>query len=172
MIRHTRAAAVAAVLALGVLAACGGEGAPTGAAPAGSAPGGLTPSGVAPGGEGPGAGIGCAAPGPSARPKGAHRVVADGRTVTGIAPGLGLPPGVRIADAADSGNAATVTVSAPEPQRVLEHYRGQGPECGYRIVNDEGSVLYLTGHGWGVQVVAQGSETTIAFRAAPKEPKG
>ncbi|MEU4218589.1 hypothetical protein [Actinoplanes sp. NPDC026623] len=178
MIRHTGTAAVAAVLALGLLTACDDAGPPTagpwpGAAASGSAAptAGVVPGAAGSGSAAPAAPIGCAAPG-SARPKGGHPVVADGRTITGVAPGLDLPPGSRIEHAADSGNAATVTVSAPEPERVLEHYRRQAPECGYRIVNDEGSVLYLTGHGWGVQVVAQGSATTVAFRAAPEEPMG
>lgn len=190
MLRHLgTAAAVVAAFALGLLGACGDDGTPTaGTAPGTAVPGaasgaaasgnaapvattGMAPGAAASGSAAPIAPIGCASP-VSARPKGGHPVVADGRTITGVAPGLDLPPGSRIQQAADSRNAATVTLSAPGPERVLEHYRRQGPECGYRIVNDEGSVLYLTGHGWGVQVAAQGSATTVAFMAAPEEPMG
>ncbi|GID97052.1 hypothetical protein ACFQFC_38620 [Amorphoplanes digitatis] len=155
MIRYARTAAVAAVLTLGLLTACGEDEAPSVATSAPAAPG---PDGAK---------TGCAPPG-----EGAHQVVADGRTVTGVAPGLGLPAGSRIEHLAGAESAATVTLSAPGPEIVLEHYRRQGPECGYTIVSNEDAVLYLTGRGWGVQVITQGSRSTVAFMASPEQPMG
>ncbi|SCG33933.1 hypothetical protein [Micromonospora humi] len=101
--------------------------------------------------------------GPSAGPEQGDRVEVDGRTVLGVAPGLGFPAGSRVDTAFGDPGAATVILTAPPPEQALAHYRTAGPASGYPVRTDTGGTLHLEGKGWTVAVIASSRDTTVTF---------
>jgi hypothetical protein len=163
---------VAAVL---VLTACESS-PPAGEPPASAAaPGPASPTGSAPATTAPAPGPAgsspppFAAPDPSGTPPGGHEVTTGGRTVKGVAPGLDLPPGSRVAESFTNGESTTVILSAPKPSAVLAHYRKQGPAAGYELGTDTAGLLMLRGRGWSVGVATQASDSTLTFQVVPAD---
>ncbi|MFI5837564.1 hypothetical protein ACIA5A_28185 [Micromonospora sp. NPDC051300] len=98
------------------------------------------------------------------------RVEVDGRTVVGVAPGLGFPAGSKVDTAFGDPGAATVILTAPTPEQVLAHYRQAGPAAGYPVGTDTGQTLHLAGRGWSVAVITTSRDTTVTFaRDRPAE---
>ena len=98
------------------------------------------------------------------------RVEVDGRTVAGVAPGLGFPAGSKVDTAFGDPGSATVILTAPPPEQVLAHYRQAGPPAGYPVGTDTGQTLHLDGRGWTVEVIATSRDTTVTFaRNRPAE---
>lgn len=160
--------ALAAALLLASLSACTVQEPPplvlpTSVTPSPGAVPGLSPA-APPGSAAPSGSF--APPAATATPSG-EKTTVDGRTVSGLPPGLALPPGSRVKDVVTNGESSTVILSAPQPSAVLDHYRRTGPPLGYRAGTDTGDVLALQGRGWTVGVTTQALQSTVTFQAVP-----
>jgi hypothetical protein len=89
------------------------------------------------------------------------------RTISGVAPGLGFPPGAAVDDAFIGGVTSTVILSAPASAESLAYYRTTAPKAGYTILTDiDGSLLTLEHtNGWDVTVVSQSDGVVLNFNA-------
>ncbi|MFI5845475.1 hypothetical protein ACIA8K_37805 [Catenuloplanes sp. NPDC051500] len=159
MTARTLALTLSTGMALAVMAGCSSSPAPEAApAPAATSPAAASEATSA-----------AAAPPATGAPAGSSAgdsVAVDGRTISGVAPGLEFPPGATVKDAFIGGTTSTVILSAPSPAEVLDYYRAAAPKAGYTVLTDIGSLLTLQHpNGWDVTVIGQSNDVTLNFNA-------
>ncbi|WP_127503010.1 hypothetical protein [Actinoplanes solisilvae] len=102
--------------------------------------------------------------------RGSTRAVAAA-SVRNVPAAFPLPPGSRVTDLSDRASGASFTLTAPDPQTVVDFYRRQLPLGAFTVVADRvdqgaTSLSFRDAEGWAGAIFATARRVTVAVKRA------